>query len=164
MGLLTSLLSSILYVQIAPDCLSVRDPKSGASFSEPPELAIAHVPKVSIVGVGHHARSKASEPSVEVVNPFGHPRSLVSDFTVGEQLLKAVFRRVNGSSLLSISPRVVMHPLGDPAGGFTQVEIRAFHEMALGAGASEVKVWQGRPLTDQEILSGAFPSEGKVLS
>ena len=118
------------------------------------------MPKVSIVGIGHDARSKASDPSVEIVNPFGHPRSLVSDFTVGEQLLKAVFRRVNGSSLLSVAPRVVMHPLGDPAG----VEVRAFHEMALAAGASEVKVWQGRSPNDQELLSGTFLSEGKVLS
>lgn len=164
MGLLTSFLCSLLYVQVAPDRLSVRNLKSGASFSEPPELAIADVPKFSIVGISRDARSKASAPSVEIVNPFGHPRSLVSDFTVGEQLLKAVFRRVNGSSPLSVSPRVVMHPVGDPAGGFTQVEIRAFHEMALGAGASEVKVWQGRPLTDQELLSGTFPPEGKILS
>jgi len=57
-----------------------------------------------------------------------------------------------------------MHPMGDPAGGFTQVEIRALHEMALGAGASQVKVWQGRPLTDQELMSRQFPSDGRVLS
>jgi rod shape-determining protein MreB len=57
-----------------------------------------------------------------------------------------------------------MHLLGNPAGGFTQVEIRAFHEMAIGAGAGEVKVWQGRALTDQELLSGTFPADGKLLS
>ena len=66
--------------------------------------------------------------------------------------------------MLAVSPRVVMHPLGDPAGGFTQVEIRAFHEMALGAGASDVRVWQGRALTDQELLSRTFPADGQVLS
>lgn len=164
MGILTSFFSSTLYVQIAPDRLAVRDPKSGKAFSEPPEVAIAHSPKVKIVGIGSEAHQRSTEPSVEVVNPFAHPRSLVSDFTVGEQLLKAVLARVNGSSVLAMAPRVVMHPLGDPAGGFTQVEIRAFHEMALGAGASEVKVWQGRALTDQELMSGMFPSDGKVLS
>ena len=164
MGILTSFLSSTLYVQIAPDRLAVRDPKSGKAFSEPPEVAIAHSPKVKIVGIGSEARQRSTEPSVEVVNPFAHPRSLVSDFTVGEQLLKAVLARVNGSSVLAVAPRVVLHPLGNPAGGFTQVEIRAFHEMALGAGASEVRVWQGRELTDQELISGTFPSDGKVLS
>ena len=164
MGLFTSFFGSTLYVQIAPDRLAVRDPKSGKMFSEPPEMAIAHSPKVKIVGIGSEARQRSIEPSVELVNPFAHPRSLVSDFTVGEQLLKAVLARVNGGSVLAVAPRVVMHPLGDPAGGFTQVEIRAFHEMALGAGASEVTVWQGRALTDQELMSGTFPSDGKVLS
>lgn len=164
MGIFSSLFGSLLYVQLSLDRLIVRDPKSGKAFSEPPEVAIAHAPEVKIVGVGSEARIHASERSVEIVNPFGHPRSLVSDFTVGEHLLKAVIARVNGRSVLSVSPRVVMHPLGDPAGGFTQVEIRAFHEMALGAGASEVKVWQGRVLNDQELLSGTFPTEGQVLS
>jgi rod shape-determining protein MreB len=164
MGILTSLLSASLYVQLSPDRLTVRDPKSGKEFAEPPEVAVAYAPKVKILGVGLEAYSHAKKPSVEVVNPFAHPRSLVSDFTVGEQLLKAAIARVNGSSMLSISPRVIMHPLGDPAGGFTQVEIRAFHEMALGAGASEVKVWQGRALTDQELLAGTFPTDGRVLS
>ena len=164
MSILASLFSSTLYVQLSPDRLSVRNPKSGQYFSEVPEVAIAHVPKPKIVGIGAEARMRAAEPSVEIVNPFGHPRTLVGDFTVGEQLLKACFSRVNRSTWLSMAPRVVMHPLGDPAGGLTQVEIRAFHEMALGAGGSQVKVWQGRTLTDSELLSGTFPAEGAVLS
>lgn len=54
--------------------------------------------------------------------------------------------------------------MDDPAGGFTQIELRAFHEMALGAGAIQVKLWQGRALNDQELISGQFPDSGKVLS
>ena len=101
MSILTSFFSATLYVQLAPDRLSVRDPKSRKAFSEPPEVAIAHLPKVKIVGVGSEARIHATEPSVEVINPFAHPRSLVSDFTVGEQLLKACFARVNDSLRIS---------------------------------------------------------------
>jgi rod shape-determining protein MreB len=164
MGILTSFFNSVRYVRLSPDHLSVRDPKSGKAFSEPPEVAISLTPKVRIVGIGVEARMHATAPSVEILNPFAHPRSLVSDFTVGEQLLKASLARINGGALLSVAPRVVMHPLGNPAGGFTQVEIRAFHEMALGAGAGEVKVWQGRELTDQELLSGTFPADGKLLA
>jgi rod shape-determining protein MreB len=88
----------------------------------------------------------------------------VSDFTAGEQLLKIFLRRVQGSSIFAISPKVVMHPQREPDGGFTQIEIRALHEMAMGAGASRVVVWQGRGLSDQELLSGQFPSGGQVLS
>jgi rod shape-determining protein MreB len=163
MGLLTSLLNSTLYVQLAPDRLTVRNPKSGAAFSEVPEVAIARGPKNRIVGIGNEARAHANDPSVVIINPFSHPRSLVSDFVLGEQLLKEVVRRVNAKAMFN-APRVVMHPLGEPAGGFTQIEARALHEMAIGAGASEVKVWAGRKLTDGEVLSGTFPSEGELLA
>jgi rod shape-determining protein MreB and related proteins len=163
LSLCFTMLISTLYVQISPERLTVRDPKTGAMFSELPEVAIARVPKARIVGIGVEARLQASQPSVEVVNPFAHPRSLVSDFTVAEQLLKAAVRRVKGSGLLSLAPSVVMHPLGEHEGGLTQVEIRALYEMGLGAGARSVKVWQGRSLTDDELLSGTFPPEAGVL-
>ena len=164
MGILNSFFGSTLYIQLSPDRLEIRDPKSGKTFAEPPEVAITRVPKFKIVGIGAQARIHASDPLVEVINPFAHPRSLVSDFTVGEQLLKASIARVKPVSLLSVSPHIIMHLLGSPAGGFTQVEIRAFHEMALRAGARSVTVWQGRLLTDQELMSGSFPVDGRVLS
>ena len=156
-----SFLLPVIYVQFSPERLSVRNVKSGESLAEVPEIAISASKPARILGVGSSARSQSRSI---VVNPFAHPRSLVSDFTVAEQLLKAFFRRLLGRSLFAPSPRVVMHPLGEPAGGFTQVEIRAFREMAIGAGASSVIVWEGRPLSDQEILSGQFPRGGRVLA
>jgi rod shape-determining protein MreB and related proteins len=156
-------LQPIIYIQISPERLAVRNVKTGEAISEVPEVAISRKGKEAIVGVGDAARSMKSSTTI-VTNPFGHPRSLVSDFTVAEQLLKHFLRRINRSSLFALSPKVVMHPLGDPDGGFTQIEIRALMEMSLGAGASQVVLWQGRPLSDQELLSGMFPSSGKVLS
>lgn len=164
MSILDSLLRFSLYVQISPDRLVVRNPRTGQHISEVPELAIVTVPKFRVLAVGAAARSKFAEPNVKVVNPFAHPRSLVSDFTAGEQLLKASVSKLLKGGIFAVSPAIVMHPLGDPAGGFTQVEVRAFQEMAMGAGARSVKVWQGRPLTDQEIISGRFPATGRVLS
>lgn len=155
-----SSLQPIVYVQVSPERLTLRNLKTGVSISEVPELAISARPKPKILAVGPQARVAAASERAEVVNPFAHPRSLVSDFTVAEQLLKHQLRRVSANSLLSVSPCVVIHPLGSPAGGFTQVERRAFREMALGAGASEVHVWTGRPLTDQEVLSRKPPSSG----
>lgn len=151
----------VVYVQISPERLTLRNFKTGETISEVPELAISAPPKQKILATGPQARVTAASESAEVVNPFAHPRSLVSDFTVAEQLLKHQLRRILGKSLLSIAPCVVMHPLGSPAGGFTQVERRAFREMALGAGASEVFVWSGRPLSDQEILSRRPPAGGE---
>lgn len=154
----------IIYVQVSPERLTVRNAKTAETISEVPEVAISYSQKERIVGVGSEARSHEATPSVKVVNPFAHPRSLVSDFTAGEQLLKAFLLRLLRPSLFAIAPKIVLHPLGNPPGGFTQIEIRAFREMALGAGASQVVVWQGQGLSDQELLSGKFPSGGQVLS
>jgi rod shape-determining protein MreB and related proteins len=163
MNFLMSLLGTTLYVQISAERLTVRNPKTGEAFSEIPEIAIARSPKAKLIAFGAQARL-AAEPGVEILNPFNHPRTLMGDFIAGEQLVKAAIAQVQKTSFLAAAPRVVMHPLGDPAGGFTQVEARAFHEMALGAGAREVVVWAGRALTDQEVLSRNFPAEGKRLS
>jgi rod shape-determining protein MreB len=155
-----SALQTIVYVQISPERLTLKNLKTGESIAEVPELAISAPPKPRILAVGSQARVAAASQPSEVVNPFAHPRSLVSDFTVAEQLLKHQLRRISGNTLLSLAPYVVVHPLGAPAGGFTQVERRAFREMAIGAGASEVHVWTGRPLTDQELLSKEPPRSG----
>ena len=161
--MLTSLIP-VVYVQLSPDRLVVRNSKTGEVISEIPEVAIAYDPKARILGVGAEARSHVEATLVKIVNPFAHPRSLVSDFTLGEELLKAFVRRLLGRSIFAASPRVVIHPLGDPIGGLTQIEIRALHEMAIGAGASRVVVWEGRALTDEELLAGKFPSDGRILS
>lgn len=63
---------------------------------------------------------------------------------------------------LAASPHIVIHPLGDPEGGFTQVELRALRELANAAGASKVNVWTGRPLTDEELLTRKPPAQGGV--
>jgi len=95
---------------------------------------------------------------------FAHPRSLVSDFTVAEQVLKAYFRRVRGKSLLQPNPLVIVHPLGEHEGGLTQVELRALRELAFGAGASEARIWQGPQLTDEQVLANEYPATGRMLS
>lgn len=155
-----STLQPVVYIQVSPDRLTLTNLKTGQCIAEIPELAISAPPKPKILAVGPHARAAAASRSAEMVNPFAHPRSLVSDFTVGEQLLRHQLRRVLGHSLLSLAPYVVIHPLGSPLGGFTQVERRAFREMALGAGASHVHVWTGRSLTEQELLSRKPPQSG----
>ena len=158
-----SFLKPVIYVQISAELLTVKHVRSGRVISEVPEVAISAPPKPNVLGVGSQARVVAAGTDARVVNPFGHPRSLVSDFTVAQQLLKEVVRRLNGDAFFTFAPFIVIHPLGSPAGGFTQVENRAFHEMALGAGASEVKVWNGRLLTDQEVLLRQFPAAAGVM-
>lgn len=152
-----------LYIRLSPFRLTVRNVKTGALVSEVPEIALSRGPKPKLLGAGDEAALYKSSKSAQVLNPFSHPRTLVSDFTLGQQLIKAFIKKLPKGSALAAAPRVVFHPQGDPAGGFTQIEIRALHEMALGAGASEVTIWQGQDLTDEQVLSRNYPSTGRVL-
>lgn len=160
--MLESFLKKILYIRISPQRLTIRDPRSGQEFSEIPEVGIAYEPTEKIIGIGSKARPAVMGTSGKVVNPFAHPRSLVSDFTVADQLLKMAVRQEFGKSFFGPSPKIVVHPLGDPDGGFTQIERRALQELALGAGASEAIVWVGRDLTDEELVGGIIPADGKA--
>lgn len=158
-----SSLRPTLYVQLSPQRLTVRNAKTGAQWSEVPEVALSRRGgKPCVVGFGSEARA-ARDADVEILNPFAHPRSLVSDFLPAEQLLKAFVRRALPKLVFGAAPRIVMHPLGEPEGGFTGVEARALREMAMGAGASDVVVWQGPTLTDAQLLAGEYPPGGRVL-
>lgn len=153
-----------IYVQLSRDRMTVRDAKTNEIVSEAPELAISGGEKPHVLAVGSLARRHALEPGVRIVNPFSHPRSLLSDFTSAEKILQEFMRRVLGTNLVKPSPVVVMHPLGEYEGGLTQIEIRALRELALGAGASSVVVWQGSPLTNEQVSTGNFPQSGNVLN
>lgn len=151
----------VFYVRISPDRLVVTNVKTGESISEVPEVAATRDP-ARVVGTGNQARAAAARSAGVVVNPFSHPRTLISDFTSAEQLLKAFLRRLVKNRWLMPSPRIIIHPLGDPEGGFTQIERRALRELALSAGAAQVTLWVGRELTQQEILGGTFPDGAGV--
>jgi rod shape-determining protein MreB len=156
-------LQSTVYVQLHPERLSLRHVQSGRSVSGPPLAAITSGPKPELVAVGDAALTPAPGQQVRVTNPFKHPRTLLADFTLGEQVLKAFMKKLFEGNLFARSPMVVLHPRIDPEGGFTQIEIRALHELALGSGASKVIVWQGRELQDQELRELNFSSGGTVL-
>jgi len=153
----------ILYIRLDPNTLSIRDVRSGRTVAEPPLAAISRGPKIALVAVGEAARAAAASPSVELVNPFKHPRTLLSDFTVAEQVIQGFVRKLLGSRPFLLSPIVVLHPKVDPEGGFTQIELRALRELAVGAGAAQVFIRAGRDLTDEEVLNLRLDSGGQVL-
>src|SRR4051812_24484747 len=82
----------VLYVQISPELLCIRNVRTGQSICEVPELALSEGPKPQVLGIGAQARLAAQGRAAKVVNPFAHPRSLISDFTVSELLLKTFVR------------------------------------------------------------------------
>jgi len=154
---------SVVYLRLASDSLVFRSPANGADLHEWPQLAVDRV-RNKVLAVGTAASQYAGRDGVELVKPFAHPRTLVSDFSMAQELLKALMRRLPRGSWFLLAPRVILHPEGNPEGGWTQIEIRAMHELALGMGARSAHVWQGPVLTDEQLLSNFFPEQGKLLS
>ena len=157
-------LKPTVYIQVAPDTVVLRNAKSGVTVNEPAQVLMSQGTSRKPIAAGSAATSSLLGPDAVLVRPFAHPRSMVSDFTAGELLLKSLLPKVLQKSFLTVAPLVVVHLTGNPVGGFTQVEVRAFHEMALSAGAAEVLVWQGPALSNEQLLSRNFPPEGQLLS
>lgn len=159
-------LTPLLYIAISPERLSVRNPKTGATWDEVPEIALQDQPKLLILAVGNRAREAAARTGARIAIPLAHPRSLVSDFVLAQQLLKHSVRTVldKGSFWRFLpSPHIVLHLPANPEGGYTQTELRTLKELALGCGASRATLWQGPALTDGELLSGQYPATGQIL-
>ncbi len=156
-------LRPIVYAQLSPERLSVRDVGSGRSYAAPPIGALLPGPLRRVVSVGQEARTATADRPLHIVNPFDHPRTLVADVILGERVLAGFLARLYPFRIVPRRPVLVLHPRVDPAGGFTQVEIRALHALARGAGASRVYLWQGRELLERELRALKLDSGGRLL-
>ncbi|EJE50605.1 actin-like ATPase involved in cell morphogenesis [Acidovorax sp. CF316] len=159
-------ITPLLYIQLSPQRVSVRNARTGTTWDEVPEIALQDRPKPRVEAVGSKAREAAARTGARIANPLAHPRSLVSDFVLAQQLLQYGVRHVLGKGSFwqfTPSPRIVLHLPANPEGGYTQTELRALRELALGCGASRATLWQGPALTDGELLSGQYPATGQTL-
>jgi rod shape-determining protein MreB and related proteins len=162
---MSKLFRNTVYVRIKPDFLSVRHVETGNEHHDLPMLAIEQKGgKRLVVAAGHVAGAKARLPNVSLVNGFQHPRTLIADFTVAELTLKHFMGLVLPKSLFSTSPIIVIHPQALLDGGLTQIEIRAFAELGISAGARQAYVWEGPELSNEELKELRFSrSGGKLL-
>lgn len=156
-------LRPIVYAQLSPERLAVRDVRTGRSHAGPPIGAVLPGPLRRVVSVGQDARTATADRPLHIVNPFDHPRSLVADVVLGQQVLAGFLAKLYPLRFVPRLPVLVLHPRIEPAGGFTPVEVRALHELARGAGASRVLLWQGRELLDRELRALQLGSGGKLL-
>jgi rod shape-determining protein MreB len=149
---LLSRFAPVIYVQIWEDRIKVLNVSSNVSFDDSPLVVIRTSDKGEklISGIGKKA-SLSLDSNEKVVNPFSHPRVLFSDFYVAEKLLQHAFQQINNIKYLRPQPKVIVHPMEKTEGGLTMIEKRAFRELALGAGAIEVKLHTGKPLTISSI-------------
>jgi rod shape-determining protein MreB len=152
-----------VYAQLDPERLELRDVSSGRRYAARPVGAVLMGPIPKVIRVGDEALTATADRPLRTVNPFKHPRMLVSDLTLGQQVLRQFLRKLYPSVLVPRQPVLVLHPRVDPEGGFTEIEIRALQELGRGAGASRVIVWHGRELLPRELRSLQFTSGGKVL-
>lgn len=146
-----------MYVQIWEKRIKVTNIKTGKLYDEAPLAAVETINKgkKTITAVGNNAALVMGK-NIEVINPFSHPRVLFSDFHVAEKLLQNIFKLLTGEKILTLAPAVVIHPMEKTEGGLTMIEERAFRELALGAGARDVVVYQGPALPihgfDYEVI------------
>lgn len=144
-----SLLSQDLLVELGEQRLSVRSFDSEFKYECEPYIAVETIKgKKLIKAVGSEARPLASS-AVAVSNPFKHSRTFVADFVLAEKILQHAFQKVSSASILTPSPRVIMHQLDKTEGGLTDIELKVLRELALGAGAREVLIHQGSRLNPQ---------------
>lgn len=160
--MLTALRPTV-YAQLSAERLAVRDVRSGRSYAAPPIGALLPGPLRRVLAVGQEARTATAGRPLQIVNPFEHPRTLVADAVLGQQVLAGFIAKLYPMRFLPRRPVLVLHPRVEPAGGFTQVEIRALHALARGAGASRVFLWQGRELLERELRALQLTSGGRLL-
>jgi rod shape-determining protein MreB and related proteins len=145
--------SSTLYIEIWEDRIKVTDMKTGTTFDEKPLVAIKTNNKgfKSISAIGNNTIYAESEINIKVVNPFSHPRTLLSDFEIGERLLRYIFQKLSRNTIFKAAPAVVIHPMEKTEGGLTMIEKRAFKELAFSAGAREAVIYQGHQLSRHDF-------------
>jgi rod shape-determining protein MreB len=161
---LLSRFASVIYVQIWESRIKVTNVSSNDCFDDSPLVVIRTSDKGEklISGIGNKA-SLSLESNEKVVNPFSHPRVLFSDFYVGEKLLQHAFKQISNIKYLRPRPKVIIHPMEKTEGGLTMIEKRAFRELAIGAGAIEVKLHLGKPLTIASIDFDKFEEDEGFL-
>lgn len=139
-------------MRLRRDRLNVRDVKSGRGFDDEPIVAISDGNDPRIIAIGAAARNQGAR----CINPFIHERVLIANHVIAEKLLQYAFWMVSGKRWIRVSPIVVVHCLEDLLGGISEVERRQLMELASGAGASETHIWEGRELTDAEVLARVY--------
>lgn len=148
-------LTPLLYVRLWADRIVIEDARGASLIDEVPHIAVSANGK-DVLAVGARARDAAIASGGRCANPFEHPRTLIADFTLAQSVLGHFVRQAQGGGWFFRSPRILLHPQGDPVGGFTQVEWRAFRELAISAGARQVYLWSGRTVGVAERDSDHF--------
>ena len=89
--------------------------------------------------------------TVKADTPFSNKRLLIAEFTVALKVLTSGIKQLTNTQLFA--PTIIMHPLENIDETLSEVEEKVLKEIALNAGAREVKLWLGKELSDKELLN-----------
>ncbi|MFL0809265.1 MAG: hypothetical protein K6L76_02505 [Agarilytica sp.] len=153
LSVIKNIFSNDFYVQIWPENLRILNITTGESYEDVPLITLKYDRngKPVIEAIGSDSNKLKNCPGYKVLNPFDHPRLLVKDFQAAEKVLMHTFRLLHQSKIFAPSPRVIIQPMEKLEGGVTDVEMRLYRELCLGAGSREVVVYLGKPLHKSTI-------------
>jgi hypothetical protein len=80
---------------------------------------------------------------------------LIGEISVADNLLRNGFKKVAESKFLSKGPLVVIQPMEMVGKELSEVENRILLELAYGAGAFRVAIWNGKELSNDEVIEKA---------
>lgn len=113
--------------------------------------------KVSVGSLTAEVVGQANSVTVQC-HALAHPRTLMGEFTEVQDAMKSALEQLGLLPWYKRAPISLTHLLPKVEGGYTNVELRAFREAALGAGSAHAYL-----LKDHPPLSTSDHSEIKKL-
>ncbi|RBP44820.1 hypothetical protein [Arenicella xantha] len=100
---------------------------------------------------GQHSAAVTLQPQ----HTFSSARLAIAEYEVVEKLLDEIVGYSKWKYFLKPGPTLIMNQqyLGEK---LSSVEIKVLQELAYGAGAREVYIWQGKKLDSQDIENGLY--------
>ena len=144
--------SDDLYVQVWENRIKVTASRDVIAYDQEPLLAVETKKDGArvVTEVGNACRLLDAN-RYEIINPFKHPRVLLGDFLAAEKLVQYAFQQVHKGKFFAPAPRVIFQPMEKTEGGLSPVEVKAFEELCLGAGARDVAIYVGHELVMQDL-------------
>ncbi len=93
-----------------------------------------------------------SEVSRTCANKFSTDDAIISDYQLAEQCLSESLEELLGSALRFLSMRAVIHQTDTTKNGLSFDDERMLEALALKVGIDYVVVWDGHPLSDDDVL------------
>jgi len=86
---------------------------------------------------------------------FSTEKTLISEYSIAEEILSKAFSDLGESRLLSKGPMVVIQPMELHSEKLSEVEEKLLKELAYDSKAFRANVWVGKQLTDDEVKEKA---------